>query len=460
MASQYYNSNEEAKKPNPSHDPDIPYSLEVRPLATVPQYPVASYPPPYSPEERTEEQSLENRKYLKNQTYPPQASSRRKPKHAILHRCVLTTRWKENPHAEEIAKHIFSNYTTTEKTGPKYRVVVYKESQGETIAVYYYSDSIRVDFITHKLQRLRYYYEYTVQFGGTIRSLQVEVYTRIHRISEKRVEVALEALRRSLGKGKTHIVKSVKFEDRNYLLRVEKFEYQGYQVSVKLYYDKHMKEDPKVEVLVKAVTQTIDNTLHTASTVLHTLIKAANPVVVYNNYDQEQDKVPLNPVDKTLLKRIRGTRPRVKGEVLLEKQLHDKHKVVKELLLRGLKPDEIAKVLGYSDRYVRYIIEDLIQAGEIVRIARGKYTTPKKQEKREERTLARLSDIVNNKVENVITLYTPRGLTREEVINYVKTRYPRALEHPESAKLKAYPPVFYVEEDNAVVYITPIVRAV
>jgi len=296
---------------------------------------------------------------------------------------------------EQYAKTIFTETKTTEKSGKIYNVIVYKEQEGETIAIYKYNNTgkTKIHMITHKTTRLEQYKKILEYLGiNEVHKFNAEVYVRYHEKDERKVEETLEALLRQYGKRRkieSHMYRGRKI---NYLDRVMDIEYRGLKCSIKSYrhrhYSRYSRENPeyhpKLELTITLNTDLNKiniETIKQGATLLYTLIKTLKLRTLYSEYDLQQETIKVHGIDHEIARILRGVKRRVKTIQILEKEYHDIRLAIAELLVeKKLRPVQIARLLGYKTRAVIYrIIGELIELEVVKRASRGKYTWAKRK---------------------------------------------------------------------------------
>ena len=291
---------------------------------------------------------------------------------------------------EQYAKTIFTETKITEKSGKIYNVIVYKEQEGETIAIYKYNNTgkTKIHMITHKTTRLEQYKKILDNIGvNRVHKFTAEVYVRYHEKDERKVEEILEALLRQYGKRRRKEEHMKSGKKLLYLDRVMDIEYRGLKCSIKSYrhrhYSRYSQENPEYHPKLE-LSLTIENaeltkisieTIKTAALLLNTLIKTLKLKPLYSEYDTQQETIQVLGIDHEIARILRGVKKRVKAIQILGKEYHDIRTAIAELLVeKKLRPVQIARLLDYKTRAVIYrIIEELIESGVIRRVKRGKY---------------------------------------------------------------------------------------
>jgi predicted transcriptional regulator len=289
-------------------------------------------------------------------------------------------------------------------SGKAFTTWVYREKRGEsiTISLNHKTNTYTIRITTHKTKRLRDFldYAFTVLRVYRVKALMIETYIRYLERHELKIAKALEALDIELGKGiRQQLIPSHGKHD--YYLCRAKLEYRGATVVLKTYrhatYRQHKPTDPeyhpKIEQLtiLKETPITIDlyKTIREYSTLLHTILYTVNPRVVLGDYEiNETETIEVHTIDKQIQRYVRGITKRLKAEIILEEQYPDKRIAVAKLLVeKKMRPSEIAKILGYTKQMIYYIIQDLIDAGIIKRVARGKYEWGSKKARQEKQRI-------------------------------------------------------------------------
>jgi DNA-binding Lrp family transcriptional regulator len=228
----------------------------------------------------------------------------------------------------------------------------------------------------------------------------IETYVRYLERHELRVSKVIEALDIELGKGiRQHLIPSRGKHD--YYLSRAKLEYRGATVVLKTYRHKtyrqhkptHPEYHPKLEQLtiLKEVPISIDldKTIKEYSTLLYTILYTINPRIVLGDYEiNETETIEVHSIDRQIQRYIRGIVKRIKAEVILEEQYPDKRLAIAKLLVeKKMKPGEVAKLLGYSRRWITQIIGELVESGVIKRVGKGKYEWANKNTKLEKKQI-------------------------------------------------------------------------
>jgi transcription initiation factor IIE alpha subunit len=274
-------------------------------------------------------------------------------------------------------------------TGKAFTTWVYKEKRGEsiTISLNHKTNTYTVRITTHKTKRLRLFQQYIYSIGvEKLKTLMIETYIRYLERFELKITKTLEALDIELGKGiRQHLIPSKGKHD--YYLTRAKIEYRGSTVILKTYryrnYRQHKPTDPeyhpKLEQLTilkeTPTTVNIESVIREYATLVHTILYTVNPRIILGDYEiNETETIEVSSLDKTIQKYIRGIVKRLKAEIILEQQYPDKRIAVAKLLVeKKMRQVDIARLLGYTPRMIRYIIEDLIDTGLIKRVKRGVY---------------------------------------------------------------------------------------
>jgi len=320
------------------------------------------------------------------------------------------------------------NYETPKEkhtTGKAFTTWVYREKRGETltISLNHKTNTYTVRITTHKLQRLKDFidYAYTVLRIDKIRTLMIETYVRYLERYELKIAKALEALDVELGKSlKQHLIPSKGKHD--YYLSRAKLEYKGSTVVLKTYrhatYRQHKPTHPEYHPKLEQLTILkdlripieLDKTIKEYSTLLHTIAWTINVRVILGEYElNETETIEVSSLDKTIQRYIRGIIKRIKAEIILEEQYPDKRIAIAKLLVeKKMKPSEIAKILGYSKRWITQIIGELVESGVIKRVRRGIYEWTNKKAKLEKKQL----------VES-------RQMTPQQLLEFAKETKPR-----------------------------------
>ncbi len=320
------------------------------------------------------------------------------------------------------------NYETPKEkhtSGKAFTTWVYREKRGETITISlnHKTNTYTVRITTHRLQRLKDFidYAYTVLRVDKIRALMIETYVRYLERYELKAAKAIEALDIELGKSiKEHKIPN-KGKHDYYLCRA-KLQYKGATVVLKTYrhatYRQHKpthpEYHPKLEQLtiLKEVPTTIniESVIREYSTLLYTIAWTLNVRVILGDYEiNETETIEVSSLDKTIQKYIRGITKRIKAETILEEQYPDKRIAIARLLVeKKMRPIDIARLLGYSKRWITQIIEELVESGVIKRVKRGVYEWANKSTKLEKKQV----------VES-------RQMTLQQLIEFTKERKAR-----------------------------------
>jgi DNA-binding Lrp family transcriptional regulator len=299
------------------------------------------------------------------------------------------------------------NYETHKEkytTGKAFTTWVYREKRGEsiTISLNHKTNTYTVRITTHKLQRLRDFLDYAFTVLGVyrVKALMIETYIRYLERYELKIAKALEALDIELGKGIRQQLIPNKGKHDYYLSRA-KLEYKGSTVVLKTYryknYRQHKPTDPeyhpKIEQLtiLKEIPTTINigSVIKEYSTLLHTILYTINPRIILGDYEiNETETITVYVIDQQIEKYIRGITKRLKAEIILEEQYPDKRIAVAKLLVeKKMRQVDIARLLGYTPRMIRYIIQDLIDQGIIKRVKRGVYEWSGKKARQEKQRI-------------------------------------------------------------------------
>lgn len=317
---------------------------------------------------------------------------------ALIHKIEITleTKFMRMRKIKEIVKDYFGedfqNVKTKETKGKIYKVISYKLKRGDTLAFYIYDDKIEIRAWTHKLEKT---IKLTGLINGKIKRFYIELYIRYHERSERKVDTILEALLRKYGKSETIKYHMHKEKKITYINRLNKFEYKGFNISIKTYrhraYSSLSPRDPeyhpKLEIslilknLDKEQLLTINSKLKEIAKLLNTIRLLAKMKLMYSKYDIEQDKIELKGIDQELYKIMKGTTKRIRAINVLGKEYYDINHAILDLLKRGYKIREIARILGYDHKAIIYRIKQLEKQNIIVKIGRGKYEVKETLEK-------------------------------------------------------------------------------
>jgi uncharacterized membrane protein len=123
------------------------------------------------------------------------------------------------------------------------------------------------------------------------------------------------------------------------------------------------------------ITINIESVIREYATLLCTILYTINPRIILGEYEiKKTETIEISSLDKTLQKYITGITKRIKAEIILEEQYPDKRiAIAKHLVEKKMRPSEIAKILGYSERHILRINEELVDTGIIKRVKRGVY---------------------------------------------------------------------------------------
>jgi len=283
-----------------------------------------------------------------------------------------------------------------DKTGKAFTTWVYKEKRGESITISYSHKEQKyyIRVITHKLNRLLKFKEYIKGLRvETIKTFTFETYIRYHERYELRVAKSIEALDLEIGgKGLNTDKKKANQGKHDYFISNTILEYKGVKVYIKSYRHKHYYKyekthpeyHPKLEQSTTLhnipITTDLTQLIKEYSILVHTIAYTLNIKVIIGEYEKTTDKIRVEITDPQITKYIKGITKRLIGETILLEQLKDKRLVVAKLLVeKSLTPSQISKILGYSRIHIHRIIEELIEAGIISRVKRGKYTWTKRK---------------------------------------------------------------------------------
>ena len=354
------------------------------------------------------------------------------------------------------------NYETPKEkhtTGEAFTTWIYREKRGETITISlnHETNTYTVRITTHKLQRLKDFLDYahTVLRVEKARTIMIETYVRYLERHELKIAKALEALDVELGKGlKQHLIPNRGKHD-HYLSRA-KLEYKGSTVVLKTYrhatYRQHKpthpEYHPKLEQLTilknQPTTLNIEDTIRHYATLLYTILYTVNPRVVLGEYEiNEAETIEVYAIDKQIQRYIRGIIKRIKAETILEEQYPDKRIAIAKLLVeKKMRPIDIARLLGYTPRMIRYIIKELIDAGTIKRTGKGKYEWNNKKAKLEKPRIVETRHMTPNQFIE---------FTRETKARVIQDKYTPVLEVEDEYTIRRIIiPNLVIEEDRVV----------
>jgi len=290
---------------------------------------------------------------------------------------------------EKSTRSLYEKVERKETTGKIYTCIVYKEQEGESISIYKYNTGkVKVHFITHKTTRLLEYKNILKYLGvEKVYKFYAEVYVRYHEKDERKVEEILEALLRQYGKRRkteSHMYRGKKI---NYLDRVMDIEYRGLKCSIKSYRHKHYSKyhrdnpeyHPKLELTIVKENATLSEitleTIKTGALLLYTIVETLKLKLIYGEYERQQETIKIYGIDPEISRVLRGVKKRVKAIYILEREYHDIRLAVAELLVvKKMRIVDIARLLGYSERWIKKIVEELVDTCVIKRIGKGKYT--------------------------------------------------------------------------------------
>ena len=346
-------------------------------------------------------------------------------------------------------------------TGKDFETWVYKEkNRGETITISYVYKTktyfIRID--THKTFRADTLldYAYRVLKISTIRILELEAYVRYAERYELKIAKSIEAIDLQLGKGiKEHKIPNSGKHD-HYLCRA-KLEYKGTEVHIKTYRSKYYRHHtpmeaeyhPKLEQITKLrqiplPIGSVKDIIKEYATLLYTIAWTINPRIVLGEYEiNETETIEVSSLDRTIQRYIKGITKRIKAEIILEEQFHDKRIAIAKLLVeKKMKPTEIAKTLGYTKQMIHYIINQLIEQGIIKRAKRGVYEWSNKNAKLEKQRIVESRQM---------TLQQAIQFIRENKAHIVNSRGTLAVEYEDEYTIRRIIiPNLVIEEDRVV----------
>jgi transcription initiation factor IIE alpha subunit len=332
-------------------------------------------------------------------------------------------------------------------TGKDFDTWVYSEKRGETLTISF-NHKMKTYFIrldTHKTWRADTLldYAYHVLRISTIKTLELEVYVRYLERYELKVAKAVDALDLELGKGlKQHLIPN-KGKHDYYLSRAIRLQYKGTEVDIKTYRSKyyrlHKPTDPeyhpKLEQLTRLrqipipVGKSVKDIIKEYATLLYTIAYTTNPRIVLGEYElNETETIEVYEIDKTIQRYIRGITKRTKIEIILEEQYPDKRIAIAKLLVeKKMRPIDIARLLGYTPRMIRYIIRELIDTGVIKRVRKGKYEWGNRRAKLEKKQLVESRQL---------TLQQAIQFIRENKAHIVNSRGTLAIEYEDEYTIR------------------------
>jgi len=299
---------------------------------------------------------------------------------------------------EKSTRSLYEKVERKETTGKIYTCIVYKEQEGESISIYKYNTGkVKVHFITHKTTRLLKYKNILKYIGvEKVHKFYAEVYVRYHEKDERKVEEILEALLRQYGKRRRKEEHMKSGKKLLYLDRVMDIEYRGLKCSIKSYRHKHYSRyprdnpeyHPKLELTIVKENVTLSEitleTIKTGAVLLYTIVETLKLRLIYGEYERQQETIEIYGIDPEISRVLRGVKKRVKAIYILEREYHDIRLAVAELLVeKKLKAAHIARLLGYSERWIKKIVEELVESEVISRVSKGKYTWANKTAKLE-----------------------------------------------------------------------------
>jgi len=333
----------------------------------------------------------------------------------------------------------YREYMVRETDGRKFKTTVIKERRGETITISYEKKEKKyaIHITTHDLTRLE-------KFRGYVRevlqqetyTLELEAYIRYHEKDELKTALTILSIAKEIGKRVKIDIRPHGGKYVYYLLRAN-LQYKGARVVLKTYRHKSFASrkpteaefHPKIEqltVLKNASTLTrISEIIREYTTLVYTVAYTLNLKTIEGEYETQHTTPFETQIDPFIQRLLRGIKSKIKAETLLEHQYTDKRMAIARLLDKGLRPVDIARLLGYSRQYVTRIIKQLLEEGVITRVKRGVYKlNPEYKPPKEERRvvdhhgdLKELLELIKQNKKNVVKVElngTPYVDIREE----------------------------------------------
>jgi biotin operon repressor len=293
----------------------------------------------------------------------------------------------------------YREYMTRETDGKKFRTTVIKERRGETITISYEKKEKKyvIHITTHDLTRLEKFRGYVNRvLQMETYTLELEAYIRYHEKDELKTALAILSIAKEIGKRVKIDIRPHRGRYVYYLLRAN-LQYKGARVVLKTYrhesFGSRKPTDPefhpKIEQLTvlknaSTLTQTSE-LLKEYTTLIYTVAYTLNLKTIEGEYERQHTTTFETQIDPQIQRMLRGIKSKIKAETLLEHQYTDKRMAIARLLDKGLRPVDIARLLGYSRQYVTRIIKQLLEEGVIIRVKRGVYKLNPKYKPKEER---------------------------------------------------------------------------
>jgi DNA-binding HxlR family transcriptional regulator len=361
-----------------------------------------------APKSEGEEQYIEKREVQKTPRKPPGYPTFRRYRRLHTHKITIILETKHldvNTTAQDLVRLLnLKRPEGKHTTGEDFDTWVYSEKRGETLTISF-NHKTRIYFIrldTHKTLRADTLLDYAHRILriSTVKTLELEVYVRYLERYELKVAKAVDALDLEIGKGlKQHLIPNKGKHD--YYLSRAKLKYKDAEVDVKTYrsryYKKHSPTEaeyhPKIEQLTRLrqipIGKSVKDIIKEYATLIYTIAYTINPRIILGEYElTETETIEVYEIDKTIQRYIRGITKRIKIEVILEEQYPDKRIAIAKLLVeKKMRPIDIARLLGYSKRWITQIIEELVESGVIKRVGRGKYEWGNRKAKLEKKQL-------------------------------------------------------------------------
>jgi len=333
----------------------------------------------------------------------------------------------------------YREYMRRESEGDRFKTTIIKERRGETIVIAFSKTekNYAIHITTHDLNRIERFRHYVREvLQQETYTLEIEAYIRYHEKDELKTALAILSIAKEIGKRVKIDIRPHGGKYVYYLLRAN-LQYKGAKVVLKTYRHKSFGSrkptdpefHPKIEQLTvlknaSTLTQTTE-LLKEYTTLIYTVAYTLNLKTIEGEYETQHTTTFETQIDPQIQRLLRGIKSKIKAEIIAEQQYSDKRIAIARLLDKGLRPVDIAKLLGYSRQYVTRIIKELVNQGVVIRVKRGGYKLnpkykPAREEKRYIRHDGNLEDFIKlieenaDKVVNYNLNGTPTVVLREK----------------------------------------------
>jgi len=337
----------------------------------------------------------------------------------------------------------YQGYMRRDLDKERFKTTIIKERKGESLVISFGKEKrvYTIHITTHDTKRLELFRGYVREvLRQESYTVMLETYVRYHEKDEYRVSLAIDSLVREIGKRvmENRIPRKGVFD---YYVKRGKIQYKTATVVLKTYrhktYSKREITDPEyhpkleqLTVVKPASTLTpIEELLKTYTPLIYTVAYTLNIKTIEGEYERQHTTLVESQIDRYIQRLMRGIMRKQRAEALLERQFSDKRLVVAKMLDKGLRPIDIARIMGYSKRYITRIITELVNQGIVIRVGRGRYKLNTKYKPAREITVKEVGGDLNDLIELIqenkrrIVRYNLNGTPYVDIDEGAITRY-------------------------------------